>query len=64
MSMKVAPSSGVAAVRLMWSEINTVVPGGQSRLRPPQPLVSTIVLAPAAAADRTPCTTWCTPRPS
>ena len=48
-------------VRLMWSRISTVVPGAQSGLRPPQPLVSTMTLAPAATAVRTPCTTWSAP---
>ena len=33
------------AVRLMWSLISTGVPGVQVSLRPPQPLVSTIVAA-------------------
>ena len=61
-SMNVAPRpAGVAPVRLMWSLISTGVPGAQSRLRPPQPLVSTIISAPAAAAVRTPCTTGVDP---
>ena len=36
----------------------------QAWFRPPQPLVSTTVVAPVAAAVRTPCTTRRTPRPS
>ncbi len=62
--MKVAPSSGEAPVRLMWSASSTTVPGPQSRFRLPQPLVSTKVVAPAAATARTPCTTWRTSRAS
>ena len=56
-STKWAPSIGERAVRLMWSLISTGVPGVQSSLRPPQPLVSTMVRQPAAAAVRTPWTT-------
>ena len=48
----------------MWSLISTGVPGAQAGLSPPQPLVSTIVRTPAAAAVRTPCTTAATPLPS
>ncbi len=63
-STKCAPSIGVAAVRLMWSEMSTGVPGAHSGRSPPQPLVMTIVEQPAAAAVRTPWTTARTPRPS
>ena len=59
--MNVAPSSGLSAVRLMWSLISTGVPGCHSGLMPPAPFVSTIVVAPAAAAVRTECTTRRTP---
>ena len=62
--MNVAPSSGDAAVRLMWSEISTGVPGSQEGSIPPAPFVSTITRAPAAAAARTLCTTLRTPLPS
>ena len=62
--MKVAPSSGESAVRLMWSLISTGVPGVQVSLMPPAPLVRIIVVAPAAAAVRTECTTRRTPWPS
>ena len=62
--MKVAPRSGEAPVRLMWSAISTTVPGPQSGFRLPQPLVSTRTFAPAAAIARTPCTTWTTSRDS
>ena len=48
----------------MWSLMSTGVPGAQSGLRPPQPLVSTMVRQPAAAAVRTACTTARTPVPS
>ena len=63
-STKVAPVSGDVPVRLMWSLMSTGVPGVQPSFRPPQPLVSTAVRQPAAAAVRTPCTTAATPRPS
>ena len=59
--MKVAPSSGEEAVRLMWSEIKTGVPGSQDSLMPPAPLVRTITFAPQAAAVLTECTTARTP---
>ena len=62
--MKVGPSRGDVAVRLMWSLIRTGVPGPRSGSMPPQPLVSTSVEQPAAAAVRTACTTGRTPRPS
>ena len=62
--MNVAPRSGDAPVRLMWSLMSTGVPGVQAGLRPPQPLVSTMARQPAAAAVRTPCATASTPRPS
>ena len=48
----------------MWSLISTGVPGPQAGSRPPHPLVRTTVVAPVAAAVRTPCTTRRTPRPS
>ena len=51
-------------MRLMWSLISTGVPGAQAGLSPPQPLVSTMVVQPAAAAVRTACTTARTPLPS
>ena len=60
----VAPSMGEWAVRLMWSEISTGVPGDQVSRRPPQPLVSTMPRQPAAAAVRTGWTTAATPLPS
>ncbi len=63
-STKFAPTSGVAPVKLIWSRISTGVPGRQDGSMPPQPLVSTIVRAPVAAAVRTPCTTASTPAPS
>ena len=63
-STKVGPSSGDAAVRLMWSLMRTGVPGAHAGLSPPQPLVSTMVEQPAAFAVRTACTTARTPRPS
>ena len=64
MSMKRAPANGDMPVRLMQSRMSTVVPGAHSGLRPPAPLVSTMTLAPAQIAVRTPCTTWFTPWPS
>ena len=63
-STKLAPSIGLVAVRLMWSEISTGWPGSKVSLSPPQPLVSTIARQPAAAAVRTGCTTAATPLPS
>ena len=62
--MKVAPSSGESAVRLMWSLISTGVPGVQCSLMPPAPLVRIMTDAPVAAAVRTECTTRRTPWPS
>ncbi len=62
--MKVAPSSGDAPVRLMWSLMSTGCPGFQVGLMPPAPLVSTIVRAPVAAAVRTLWTTRRAPWPS
>ncbi len=62
--MNVAPSSGESPVRLMWSLMSTGVPGVQWCLMPPAPLVRIIVVAPAAAAVRTECTTRRTPWPS
>ena len=59
--MKVAPSSGESAVRLMWSLINTGVPGVHDSRMPPAPFVRIIVVAPVAAAVRTECTTRRTP---
>ena len=58
------PGFAKVAVRFRWSWIRTGVPGAQSGFSPPQPLVSTMVRQPAAAAVRTPCTTAATPRPS
>ena len=55
---------GEVAVRLMWSLMSTGWPGEKVGRRPPHPLVSTTVRAPAATAVRTPCTTAATPRPS
>ena len=63
-STKWAPSMGERAVRLMWSRISTGVPGVQAGFSPPQPLVSTTVRQPAAAAVRIGCTTAATPLPS
>ena len=63
-STNVGPSSGEAAVRLMWSVMSTGVPGAQAGLSPPHPLVRTMVVQPAALAVRTACTTDRTPRPS
>ena len=64
MSMKVAPSSGLSEVRLRWSLISTGCPADHAGLMPPAPLVSTITVAPVAAAVRTLCTTLRTPWPS
>ena len=55
---------GLVAVRLMWSLMSTGVPGAHAGLSPPQPFVSTILDAPAAAIVRTPWATAATPRPS
>ena len=62
--MKVAPSSGEAPVKLMWSLMSTGWPGFQVWRMPPAPFVSTIVRTPVAAAVRTLCTTRRTPWPS
>ncbi len=48
----------------MWSLISTGSPTANPGRRPPQALVSTTILAPAAAAVRTAWTTGSTPRPS
>ena len=55
---------GEVAVRLMWSQISTGVPGAHDSRSPPQPFVMTTARQPAAAAVRMPCTTARTPRPS
>ena len=44
--MKVAPSSGESAVRLMWSLMSTGVPGFQVSRMPPAPFVRIMVVAP------------------
>ena len=60
-NVNVAPRSGDAPVRLMWSLMSTGVPGFQVSRMPPAPFVRIMVVAPVAAAVRTEWTTRRTP---
>ena len=49
-----APVSGDAPVRLMWSEMATISPGLNAGSTAPAALVTISVRVPSAAATRTP----------
>ena len=47
------PISGLSPIRLMWSVVTTMVPGGMSGLSPPTAFVITSVPQPIALSTRT-----------